>query len=187
VHTKHGFFAYLAFGVFGVWRERERIEHLGLLVEEQVLILHFCLQHLWEVSVVHYDDGFLLAKIQPFLHTANNRHDYFAKRQKRQMPNKPERGCYYIYIVPIHLLLSLYIIIIIYKGAAFFLFLIWRLANWRRGRLLINKASLLGNKAPLLKNKRHFNHHSKKICFFIENNWIIVWIFDNYFVTLQSN
>ena len=67
--TLRGCFAYLAFGVFGVWRERERIEHLGLLVEEQVLILHLILQHLWEVSVVHYDDGFLLAKIQFYYET----------------------------------------------------------------------------------------------------------------------
>ena len=53
-----------------------------------------------------------------------------------------------------------------------------------RGRLLINKARLLGNKAGLLIGRKYLNYHSKKICFFIENNWIIVWIFEKYFVTL---
>ena len=56
-----------------------------------------------------------------------------------------------------------------------------------RGRLFFNKARLLSNKAPLLQERKYLNHHSKKICFFIENNWIIVWIFEKYFVTLQSN
>ena len=51
------------------------------------------------------------------------------------MPNKRERGCYYIYIVPIHLLLSLYIIIIIYKGGFFyFLFGVWLI--WRKNEYI---------------------------------------------------
>ena len=65
------------------------------------------------------------------------------------------------------------------------------LPSWRRGRFLINKERLFGNKERLLENKaglligrKYINHHSKKLLFFIENNWIIVWIFRKYFVPL---
>lgn len=53
-----------------------------------------------------------------------------------------------------------------------------------RGRLLINKARLLGNKAGLLIGRKTLNHHSKKTFFFIENNLIIVCIYRIFFVNL---
>ena len=63
------------------------------------------------------------------------------------------------------------------------------LYSFDRGRVLIGRGSLLLNKAPLFGNKEGLLNTSsitlKKICFFIENNWIIVWIFQKYFVTLQ--
>ena len=112
---------------------------------------------------------------------------FFAKSAKRQMPNKREGGVIIYYIVPIHLLLSLIIIIYIIEVE---FFLIWRLAFGKLGTasfssnnapLIFNNRPLFSDKAPLLNN---LNHHSKKICFFIENNWIIIWIFEKYFVTL---
>ena len=58
------------------------------------------------------------------------------------------------------------------------------LSSCSRGRLLINKARLLGNKAGLLIGRKYLNHHSKKSFFFIENNSIIVCIYRNNFVNL---
>ncbi len=52
--------------------------------------------------------------------------------------------------------------------------------SFSRRRLLRNKARLLPNKGGLL----NLNRHSKKMCFFLENNWVIVWWFRKYFVPL---
>ena len=54
-----------------------------------------------------------------------------------------------------------------------------------RGCLFFNKCRLLPNNPALFPHRWHLNRHSKKICFFFENNWIIIWIFRKYFVTLQ--
>ena len=78
------------------------------------------------------------------------------------MPNKREGVVLYIYIIPIHLLLSLIIIIYIIEAA---FFLIWRLAFGKlgRGHLFSNNPSLLPDKERLF----HTSTITLKKCAFL--------------------